>query len=118
MDRRTHERFAAANQMLGEFLRKVDGLAKGTDSITEQDMQSLSQRLNNMAPEVADTMNAQTPANGQQDELLEYIRNLSSLQTALETVRCVMLARKTELDGARRHLQALQGWVNAYNQTT
>jgi hypothetical protein len=118
VDRQTHQRFAAANQELSEFLRKVDGLANGTELITEHDLQSLSQRLSDLAPEVADGLKAQASAHGQQDELLEYIGNLRTLQTSLETVYCVMLARKVQLDGAKRHLHGLQGWVNAYNQTT
>jgi len=122
VDRFLCERVNAANRELNEFLRKVDGLSKGTEAITEHDLQSLSQLLSTLAPEVAKVLNTSAPAQGRQDdqqgELLGYFENLRTLQTALETVRCVMLARKTELDGARRHLHGLQSWVNAYNQTT
>ncbi len=118
MDRQTYQHFAAANLELGVFLRKVDGLANGTELITEGDLQSLSRRLAELAPEVEGVPFQETPGDGMPNEVSEYVKNLRAVQAALETVHCVMLARKTHLDGARRHLRGLQGWVNAYQQTT
>jgi len=114
----TYQQFAEANHEFSEFLRKVDGLTNGTESVTEGDLQSLSQSLAALAPMAGEVLAAQAHDNEQQNDVTEYIRNLRSLQTALETVHCVMLARKTQLDGARRHLHGVQGWVNAYQQTT
>ena len=117
MDRHKYERFAAANQELSQFLRRVDGLVIGTESITERDLQSLSQRLSTLAPEVGKSSRQEMLDQPLQDEIAAYVKKLRDLQTALEKVRCVMLARKVELDSAKRHLHGLQGWVNAYSQT-
>jgi uncharacterized protein YigA (DUF484 family) len=117
MDYQRHERFAAANQELSQFLRRVDGLATGTESITERDLQALSQRISTLAPEVGDASRGAALDGEIQEEIAEYVTNLRALQSALEKVRCVMLARKLQLDGAKRHLNGLQKWVDAYSQT-
>jgi hypothetical protein len=113
-----HELFTTANRELSEFLQRVDGLATGAESITEKDLLSLSQRLDTLAPEVGDASRGATLDQFLQVEIDKYVRNLRALQTALEKVRCIMLARKFQLEGAKRHLHGLQAWVNAYNQTT
>jgi hypothetical protein len=118
MDGKSYERFTTANQELGEFLRKVDGLVNGSDSINEEDLLFLSKRLSTLAPEVENTPPLETRAEPLPGEVAEYVKNLRALQLALETVRCVMLARKVQLENAKRHLHGLQGWVNAYQQTT
>jgi hypothetical protein len=118
MENSKHARFTSANQELSEFLRRVDGLAAGTESITEGDLQALSNRLSVLAPEVGDASRGSTLDSALQDQIAIYVKNLRALQEALEKVRCVMIARKLQLEGSKRHLHALQGWVNAYNQTT
>jgi len=118
MENQKHERFIVANEMLSTFLRRVDGLATGTESITEADLQALSRRLSMLAPEVGDASRGENLDEDLQKEIAIYVKNLRALQTALEKVRCIMLARKVQLDSERRHLYGLQSWVNAYNQTT
>ena len=118
MDEHKHERFLAANQGLRDFLHRVEKLVTGTGTITDGDLKALSQRLSNLAPEVGDASRGETLDADLRNEIAEYVKNLRALQTALEKVRCIMLARKLQLEGAKRHLYGLQGWVNAYNQTT
>lgn len=118
MDHQKHERFLSTNQELRDFLRRVENLAEGTGTITDGDLKALSQRLSTLAPEVGDASRSETLDADLRNEIAEYVKNLRAIQTALETVRCIMLARKLQLDGAKRHLYGLQGWVNAYSQTT
>ena len=118
MERNKRERFLAANQELRDFLRRAEGLMTGTSTISEGDLQSLSRHLSTLAPEVGDASRSETLDAGLRNEVAEYVNNLRALQTALEKVRCVMLARKMQLETERRHLDGLQGWVNAYHQTT
>jgi predicted nucleic acid-binding Zn-ribbon protein len=118
MERQKHERFQSANQELRTFLIRVDGLVAGTCSITEKDLQSLSQRMSSVAPEVGDASRGETLDAGLQSEIAEYVKNLRALQTALEKIRCFMLAHKLEIESDRRHLEGLHGWVTAYHQTT
>jgi hypothetical protein len=118
MDRHKHERFLSANQELRDFLGRVEHLVKGTGTVTDGDLKSLSQRLSNLAPEIGDASRSETLDADLRMEVAEYVKNLRALQTALEKVRCIMLSRKFQLESAKRHLHGLQGWVNAYSQTT
>ena len=97
MDKNTHERFLSANDELRNFLQRVEGLATGTCLISEVDLQALSRRLSNLAPEVGDASRCETLDAGLRSEVAEYVKNLRALQSALETVRCFMLARKVQL---------------------
>lgn len=117
MGPQNHERFLAANESLRTFLRKAEGLASGTSTINELDLESLSRHLSNLAPEVGDASRGETLDAGLREEIAEYVRNLRALQMALEKVRCIMLARKTQNEAQRRHLIELQGWVKAYQRT-
>ena len=112
-----YERFAAANEELRGFLHRVDGLARGTGSVSEGDLRSVSHRIANLAPEVGDASRGATLDERLRVEIAEYVRNLSALQIALEKVRCVMLARKFQLESAKRHIEGVKGWVDAYNHT-
>jgi hypothetical protein len=118
MDKINHERFLVANQELRDFLRKVEHLAQGTGMVTDGDLKALSLRLSTLAPEVGDASRSETLDADLRNEVAEYVKNLRALQTALENVRCIMLARKLQLENAKHHLYGLQGWVNAYSQTT
>jgi hypothetical protein len=118
MDQSNHERFLLANQGLREFLLRVENLATGNDTITDRDLRTLSERLSTLAPEVGDASRSETLDAGLRSEVAEYVKNLRALQIALEKVRCIMLARKYQLDSTKRHLHGMQAWVNAYNQTT
>jgi ABC-type phosphate transport system auxiliary subunit len=112
-----HERFVAANEELRGFLHRVDGLVRGTDSVSEGDLRSVSQRIANLAPEVGDASRGANLDAQLQQEIAEYVRNLRALQTALEKVRCVMLARKLQIESAKRHVEGVKGWVEAYTHT-
>jgi len=118
MDNPVHAHFLSANQELREFLRRAEGLANGTATVTEDDLARVSLRLANLAPEIGDASRGETLNADLQDEIGEYVKNLRSLQGALEKIRCVMLARRVQLEAAKRHIDGLQSWVSAYQQTT
>jgi len=118
METQKHERFLAANQELRDFLKRAEGLTIGTATISEGDLQSLSRRLSNLAPELGDASHSETLDASLRGEVAEYVNNLRALQVSLEKVRCVMLTRKLQIENERRHLVGLQGWVNVYRQTT
>lgn len=113
MENQTHESFLSANQMLRDFLRRVECLANGTGTVTENDLQKVWHRLLNLAPEIGDASRGKTLDAGLQDEIAEYAKNLRALQGALEKLRCVMLARRTQWDAAKHHIDGLRNLVNA-----
>jgi|HubBroStandDraft_6_1064221.scaffolds.fasta_scaffold106725_1 hypothetical protein len=118
MDDQKHERFLSANQELRGFLHRVENLVNGTGTITDGYLKALSQRLSNLAPEIGDASHSETLDAGSRNEVAEYVKNLRALQSALEKVHSIMLARKLQLKSSRRHLVGFQGWVNAHSQTT
>jgi hypothetical protein len=118
MERQKSERFLAANREVEDFLRRAEGLASGTGTVTEQDLKAIWVRLENLAPEVGEFSCGETLAADLPAEIAKYVKNLKTLREALEGIRCVMLARRAQLEAAKRHINGLQSWVNAYQQTT
>jgi hypothetical protein len=117
MERLMHKRFFAANQELRGFLRRAEGLAIWSDTVSEEELKTIWHRMLELAPEVKDASACDTLDAELQEEIAAYVKNLKALQQAVETIRCVMLARRAVLDSTRRHLDGLQGWVHAYQQT-
>lgn len=117
MERAKHKRFFAANQELRDFLRRAEGLASWSDTVSEDELKAIWLRLLELAPEVEDASGCATLDAELQEEIAAYVKNLRALQQAVETIRCVMLARHTELLAAKRHLHGLAGWAQAYQQT-
>jgi hypothetical protein len=117
MERAKHSRFFAANQELRTFLRRAEGLASWSDTISEEALMAIWHRLLDLAPEVEDASGCEMLDVELQEEIAAYVKNLRALQQAVETIRCVMLARHAELLETKRHLHGLAGWVHAYRQT-
>lgn len=118
MENQTQVHFRSANQVLRDFLRRVECLANGTITMSEDDLQKGAERLFNLAPEIGDASRSETLNAALQGEIKEYVRNFRALQGALEKVRCIMLARRALFEPAKRHIDGLQSWVDAHDQTT
>lgn len=52
-----------------------------------------------------------------QDEIESYVINLRMLKKTLEDVRATMLARRSDLEITRQHLEGLREFVCAYQRT-
>jgi hypothetical protein len=118
MKNQTHARFQSANQKLRDFLRRAEGLATKSGTVTERDLKQFSLRFITLAPEIGDASRSATLDTSLQQEIAEYVKNLRALQGALEKVRCVMLARQVQLGAAKGRMDRLQGWVDLDPQTT
>jgi len=118
MKNQTHARFQSANQKLRDFLRRAEGLATKSGTVTERDLKQFSLRFITLAPEIGDASRSATLDTSLQQEIAEYVKNLRALQGALENVRCVMLARQVQLGAAKGRMDRLQGWVDLDPQTT
>ena len=112
-----HKRFVAANLELRAFLRRAEGLATWAENVSEDELRSIWRNLVELSPEVKDGPGCETLDPELQQEIAAYVKNLRALQQAAETIRCVMLARQTELLAAKQHLDGLQAWTHAYRQT-
>ncbi len=111
------ERLQAANRELRSFLDRVGALVHGTGNVGADDLQTLSRLLETMSPEVGAASHDKTLDAALKVVIAEYKNNLVELQAGLEQVRCVMLTRRAQLDAAKKHMDAFQGWASAYRQT-
>lgn len=118
MENQTHERFYSANQELRDFLRRAEGLAKKRGTVSEEELETISQCLLNLSPEVGDASRSETLDAGLQGEIAEYVKNLRALQGALEKGRSVMLARRMQSEAKNRRSNGHHGWVHVRPQTT
>ena len=118
MENQTHARFLAANQELRDFLRRVVCLANGVGKVTDEDLERISLRLMNLAPEVGDASRSETLDTSLLSEVAEYVKNLSALQGALEKVRAVIPARRARPESKKRRTDGLQGWFDPRQQIT
>lgn len=115
---RNDGRFLAANRELQNFFERLESLSGRTDTVTEEELNRIWIRLMSLAPELDDTSSCSTIASDSEGEAAKYINNLKMLRHKLEEIRSVMLGRREQLELAGRHIAGLQGWVNAFRQTT
>ena len=118
MENQTHARFLSANQELRDFLRRAEGMANKAGTVSEEDLEKISLRLMNLGPEVGDASRSETLDAGLLSEVAEYVKNLKALQSALEKVRGVMLARRARLESKKRRPDGLQGWFDVLREIT
>lgn len=112
-----HNRLLYANRELRNFLERVNHLVHGTGEIAAVDLRALGQLLKSMAPEIAASSRDASADAALQAQVREYTGNLRALQASLEQVRCVLLARRAQIEAAQQHVDGFQGWASAYRQT-
>src|SRR5882762_2994385 len=110
MEKQTHGRFFSANQELRDFLRRAEGLVKKRGTVSEEELETISQCLLNLSPEVGDASRSETLDASLQREIEEYVKNLKAFLGALEKVRSLMLARREQLKAAKGQTGGLHGW--------
>lgn len=118
MENQTHERFCSANQLLLDYLRRAEVLAKKRGTVSDEELETLSQCLLNLSPEVGDASRSEMLDSSLQREIAEYVKNLKAFLAALEKVRSIMLVRREQLKAAKGKTNGLHGWVHVRPQTT
>lgn len=112
-----NKRLIFANRELRTFLNLVDALVQGRGDVVPADLRAIGRLLQSMAPEIGDPASRVSEDAERQALIEEYADSLRAVQTALEQVRCVMLARLTQMSAEQGRLGRLQGWARAYQQT-
>ena len=118
MENQTHSRFFSANQELRDFLRRAEVLVKKRGTVSDEELETISQCLLNLSPGVGDASRGETLDTGLQCEIAEYVKNLKAFLGALEKVRSINLARREQLKAAKGQTVGLHGWVHVRPQTT
>jgi len=111
-------RLSLANRELRNFLRRVDGMVLGQGDIGADDLRTIGKLLQSIGQEICESRRGPSADTELPALIQEYAVNLRAARTALEKVRCVMLARRARMDRDRGRVSQLQGWANAYRQTT
>ena len=94
MEHFKHERLISANEDLRDLVRRAESAVKGTRTISEGDLQTLSQCISNRAPSIGDASRSETLDTDLRSEIADYVRNFRALQTALDKIRCVIQTRR------------------------
>ncbi len=108
MELHSHERFIAGNQELREILRRAEGVGSADGRVTEEDLTAIGVRLQNLTPEVGDASRSETLDVRSLGEVAEYVKNLRTLQQAIEKIRSAPADRRARSEPARRNGSSIQ----------
>lgn len=112
------ERVRAANGTLRDMLGKVRQALAGGASFGVEQVRAIAAPVAAMEAIVWQGPERCGPAAPElQQELQAYVQNLGELGTALDGMRCVLLARCASLEAQRGHLQTVGLWAAAWQQT-
>lgn len=111
------ERVRVANGKLRDMLRKASEALAGRASFGVKEVRAIAEPVASMEPIVSQGPELRAAAPELQNELRAYAQNLGELNTALDRVRCVLLARCASVTAHRGHLQTLGLWTAAWQQT-
>ena len=114
---RPADRFLSAHLEVQHFLQHLDHLAHGTEDVIEAELHAVRIRLLALAPELSCSGDNELPAEVRSDEAERYVAGLKALRGRLERLRATMLARRYQLERARRQIRSLEGFKAAFQKT-
>jgi len=113
----TRDQVRRTNLKLREILSRARGALTGREDFTVKDIRAISEPLNEMEQIVFRAADFRAADVELDAELNNYALNLKELQTSLEQVRFMLLARQTHLAAAQGHLERITLWAAALKQT-
>ena len=111
------ERLELVNARLAELLEGARRALRGESNFGAEEVRRLRQPVEEMAPIVAKSGELRRLRPELAPQLDLYKTNLGGLQTTLEQIRIMLLARRTGMEAGRAQLCAVSQWVNAFRQT-
>ena len=106
-----------ANLRLREVLSRARGALEGRQDFTVQEIRELSEPLREMREIVSRSAELRAADAEMDSELASYSETLKELQTSLEQVRFMLIARKAHLSAAHGHIERITLWTEALKQT-
>jgi hypothetical protein len=110
-------RVQSVNSKVREILLCMRGALEGRQDFTVQEIRALSESLREMREIVSRSADLRTADAVLDAELSGYAATLKELQTSLEQVRFMLLARKAHLSAAHGHIERITLWTEALKQT-
>ncbi len=117
MPSNSHNDLHSVNLELRNFLAQVDALLRGTGDIDAGQLRVVRRLLEATGPQIGEASQSAAADAVLRAELEAYTENLRALQASIDQIRCVMLARREQLEAAQQHMHGLRDWVNAYRRT-
>jgi hypothetical protein len=111
------EQVRETNARLREILSSAHGALAGREDFSVREIRALAGPLREMGQIVsraAELRAADAELNG---ELDTYAQTLAELQTALERVRFMLLARQAHLAATQEHIERVTLWTEALQKT-
>jgi hypothetical protein len=105
------------NTRLAELLEGARRALRGEGDFGVEEVRALRQPVEEMAPIVAESAELRQVRPELAGQLDLYKSNLGDLQTTLEQIRMMLLARQASLEAGRAQLCAVSQWVTAFRQT-
>lgn len=107
----------SVNSELRDFLERADTLVHGTGDIDAGELGVVHRLLESTGARIGEASRSAAIDAALRAELQTYADRLRALEVSLNQVRCVVLARRAQLEAAQQHMHGLRDWVNAYRQT-
>ncbi|MGD0907236.1 MAG: hypothetical protein ABSA96_06620 [Candidatus Acidiferrales bacterium] len=117
MENSIQDRVREAEAKLRSLLTRARDALAGREDFTVKDIRSISERLGHMEPIVAQSRDLRAKDVHLDADFKAYAKTLKQLETTLEQVRFMYLARLAHLDAARNHRETVNLWVTAFKQT-
>ena len=99
-----------ANARLRALVSRTRNALAGRGSFTVTDIRAISEPVTAVKPIVGDAEKLRTIHPELTVELQTYKGNLEEIQTALEQMRVMLIARRAHIEAARGHLATLGMW--------
>lgn len=106
-----------AVEALRELLLQAREALAGRQDFAVAEIRAISKRLGQMEPIVSRARELRANDPELDSNLKTYAEILRELQTALEQVRFMLLAKQAQLGATRGHLETVNLWATAYTQT-
>lgn len=117
MENSIRDRVREAEAKLRSLLVRARDALAGRQDFTVKDIRSISERLGQMDPIVAQAADLRAKDVQLDADFRTYAETLKQLETTLEQVRFMLLARQAHLNAARSHLETVNLWATAFKQT-
>lgn len=111
------EQVRSSNSKLQGMLRRVGDALAGRANFGVEEIREIAEPVSRMESVVAEANQLRAESPELRNELEHYAHNLGELNTALERVNCVLLARSASMEAQRGHLEAVRMWASAWQQT-
>jgi hypothetical protein len=111
------DRVRGANMKLRALLFHTREALAGRGNFTSDHVRAIADPVSRMAPIVAEANRLRTIHPDLDGELEAYAGNLNEMQTALEQMRFMLIARRASLEAMRGHVETLGMWTAALRST-